>query len=104
MYGTVARIKIKAGQEKAVVAVLDEWNKERRPKVKGALAGLLYKLDKKPGEYLMVVAFQDKATYTANAQDPSQDAWYRKFRALLDADPAWEDGEIIQGGGVNNLR
>ena len=39
MYGTVARIRIKAGQKKAVGAVLGEWNKDRRPKAEGALPG-----------------------------------------------------------------
>ena len=100
MYGTVARVKAKAGQEKGMVALMDEWNKTRGPKVKGAVAGYLYKLDKKPGEYLMVAVFQDKASYTANAQTPERDAWYRKFRALIDADPTWEDGEIIAGAVV----
>ena len=100
MYGTVARLKARIGQEKALVALMDDWDKSRGPKVKGAMAGYLYKLDKKPGEYLMVAVFQDKATYAANAQAPEQDAWYRKFRALLDADPVWEDGEIISGGAV----
>ena len=100
MYGTIARIKAKTGQEKAIVGLMDEWSKSRAPKVKGAVAGYLYKLDKKPGEYMMVAVFQDKATYTANAQDPQQDAWYRKVRALLESDPVWEDGEIIQGGNV----
>lgn len=83
-----------------MVALRDEWSKTRGPKVKGAVAGYLYKLDKKPGEYLIVAVFQDKATHTANAQTPEQDAWFRKFRAFIEADPAWEDGEIVAGGAI----
>jgi quinol monooxygenase YgiN len=98
MYGTVARMKPKPGQEKAIAALLDEWQKTRGNKVKGALAGYLYKPDKSPGEMLMVAVFQDKTTYTANAQDPEQDRWYQKLRAMLAADPLWEDGEIVAGG------
>ena len=100
MYGTVARIKATQGKEKALTGLMEEWNKTRGPMVKGAVAGYLYKLDKKPGEYLMVAVFEDKATYAANAQAPEQDAWYRRFRALLKTDPVWEDGEIITGGAV----
>ncbi|MBI4329255.1 MAG: antibiotic biosynthesis monooxygenase [Chloroflexi bacterium] len=95
MYGTVAHLRVKPGQEKTVQALSDEWDKTRRPKVKGAVASYVYKLDNKPNEYIMVAVFQDKKTYTANADDPEQDKWYRRFRAALQADPVWEDGEII---------
>ncbi|MBI4199805.1 MAG: hypothetical protein HY535_04975 [Chloroflexi bacterium] len=98
MYGTVARIRPKPGQEKAIVALQEEWSKTRKPKAKGAIAGYLYKLDKKPDEMVLVAVFQDKKTYMANADDPEQDRWYRRFRALLQADPVWEDGEVIAGG------
>lgn len=95
MYGTVARFRPKAGQEKALLGLLEEWKKNRQPKVKGAMNSYLYKLDKKPGEFLMAVVFQDKKSYTENAENPEQDKWYRSFRQLLQADPVWEDGEII---------
>lgn len=95
MYGTVAHVRPKQGQEKAVVAALEEWDATRRPKVKGAIASYLYKLDKSPNELVMAVVFQDKKTYIANAEDPEQDKWFRKLRGLLQADPVWEDGEII---------
>jgi len=100
MYGTVAGIMAKAGQEKAMVALMEGWNETRGPKVNGAVAAYLYKFDENPGEYLMVAMFQGKATYRANAQAPEQDVWCRQFRALIDADPTWDDGEIISGGAM----
>lgn len=95
MYGTIARIRPKAGSEKALIAMMDEWRKSRKAKVKGAIATYTYKLDRDPSTLLMAVVFQDKKAYRANADDPEQDKWYGKFRALLQADPVWEDGEII---------
>lgn len=95
MYGTVAHMRIKPGQEKAAIALLKEWERERKPKVKGAIASYLYKKDTNPNELIMAVVFQDKKTYVANAEDPEQDRWYRRVRELLVADPVWEDGEII---------
>lgn len=70
MYGTVAHIKPKAWQEKALASLMDEWNRSRGQKAKGAIAGYLYKLDKNPGEMIMVAVFQDKETYTANSNNP----------------------------------
>ena len=72
------------------------WDKTRRPNVKGAEGGLLLKPDKGSGELVAVAIFSDKDSYHANAGDPGQHEWYLKLRALLEADPEWEDGEIVR--------
>ena len=95
MFGTIAHLRPKAGQEQAVVANLQEWDRLRKPNVKGPVAGYLYRSDKNPGELVMAVIFQDRESYYANAADPEQDRWYRRLRDLLETDPTWEDGEII---------
>ena len=95
MYGTIYRMKVKSGQEQKVIDLADEWDREYKPKIKGAIGGLLMKPDNKPGELIGVALFQDKATDEANADDPEQDRWYRQLRELLEADPDWEDGEYV---------
>ena len=95
MYGTVARLQIKSGQESAFMDYLRYWSRERKPNVKGAVGGYIYTLDADPGIAIMAVVFQDKESYTANAQSPAQDADYQRLRALLTEDPIWEDGEIV---------
>jgi len=95
MYGTIAHLRPKAGQEQAVLENLKEWDRVRRPKVKGVVGGYIYRSEKNPGELMMTVAFKDRESYFANAADPEQDRWYRQLRDLLQADPTWEDGEII---------
>ena len=97
MYGTIFRMKVKEGQDQRVVDIFNEWDHQRKSKVKGAVAGLLLRSDKKSGELVGVAVFQDKSTYQANASDPEQDKWYRRLRELLTADPEWEDGEYIAG-------
>ena len=99
-YGTVARITPIPGKDQAVIALMNEWNRSYGPKVKGAVAGYLYQLENKPGQMIMCAVFEGKLSYRANAEDPEQDKWYRRLRALLTADPIWEDGEIVSGGPV----
>lgn len=96
MYGTIYQLRPKPGKETDVVALMDEWDRERRPKAKGSLGGYLFKLDK--GGMMGVAVFENKEAYVANANDPGQDAWYRRLRELLEADPEWNDGEIVSGG------
>lgn len=93
MYGTVYRIRPKTGKEEDVVRLMQEWDRERRPKVRGAISASLYKLDN--GGMMGAVVFESKEAYTANASDPDQDRWYQRWRALLEADPEWNDGAIV---------
>lgn len=95
MFGTVAHAHVKPGHEQAVMSLMEEWNRERKPKVKGALASYLFRSEKDPNEMIMVAVFQDRDSYYANAADPAQDRWYRRLREHLAEDPVWEDGEII---------
>ena len=93
MYGTIARINPKAGLEQAVIQAMEEWERDRRPGVAGVVGGYVYRLDK--GGLMMTAVFESKEAYVANAEDPAQDQWYRKFRALLETDPEWNDGEVL---------
>ena len=95
MFGTVAIIKPKAGQEQAFVTMLDKWWDERRQKVKGAVASTIHRNDSNPSELIMSVVFDSEENYRANADDPEQDKWYQDMRAMLDADPRWMDGEVL---------
>ncbi len=95
MYGSIFRMKVKRGQEQKVVDIFKEWDREHRPRVKGAVAGFVLKPEAKAGELLGVAVFQDKAAYVTNADSPEQDMWYRRLRDLLVADPEWEDGEFL---------
>ena len=97
MYGTVARMRVKAGQRQALLNIMEEWNRERRPKVKGAQTSYILFSDSDPNQAILMAIFDDKDTYRANADDPEQDKWFRQFRELLEADPEWEDGEIQEG-------
>jgi hypothetical protein len=42
----------------------------------------------------LVAIFENRETYDRNADDPSQDADDRQYRALMETDPEWHDGEI----------
>ena len=96
-YGTIFRMRVKPGAEQQVVRLLDEWQRERQPKVPGAVGGYLFKPDKRSGELIGVAVFRDQQAYRANGSDPEQDAWYRRLREQLEADPEWEDGAILYG-------
>jgi quinol monooxygenase YgiN len=92
MYGTVARMRLKPGME---AKLKEDMAQYERIKIPGFVSTMMYRMDKDPNEIYMVVAFKDKESYVANAQDPKQDDRFRKMRAFLAADPEWHDGEIV---------
>jgi quinol monooxygenase YgiN len=95
MFGTVAIMKPKTGQQQAVVGMLDKWWDERRPKINGAISSTIHVNASNPSELIMSVVFDSEANYRANASDPEQDKWYQELRAMLDADPRWMDGDVL---------
>ena len=97
MYGTIFRMTPKAGQQQAILDVFDEWERERRPNVQGALGGYLFKPDASASELLGIAIFESKEAYVANADNAEQNEWFSKLRNLLESDPVWEDGEYVAG-------
>jgi quinol monooxygenase YgiN len=95
MYGTIARLRVKEGKLEDAREVMLRWDRERRPKVPGFVAGHTLQLDGDPRAVILVAVFDSKESYRANAEDPEQDRWYRQLRELLDADPVWQDGQVI---------
>ncbi|CAN5644576.1 hypothetical protein BH23CHL4_BH23CHL4_09150 [soil metagenome] len=95
MYGTVARFTGKQGAEQA----LRDLTSAEDPKSSAGYAfHHIYKLDSGENDFILVVGFEDKDAYVANANSPEQNEFYEKFRSLLTADPEWMDGEIIDSG------
>jgi hypothetical protein len=63
--------------------------------IPGWVQTLVYLTDDDPQGYYLVVVFDSKESYMANAESPEQDTEYRQLRELLESDPEWHDGEIV---------
>ena len=91
MYGTVARVMVKPGKEQELMA----FGERAQTDTPGFVSMQVFKMDANPNELYLVVAFESKEAYHKNANSPEQAERYAEYRALLDADPEWHDGEII---------
>ena len=92
MYGTVARMRVKPGSEQKL---LELGRRADMRSIPGLVAEAVYRLDGRPDEYMLVVAFESKEAYLANASSPEQHRRYLEYRELLAADPEWNDGKIV---------
>ena len=91
MYGTIMRAKVKPGRRA-------EYEKLMREMVPGPEAygqGMhSYEVaweDKDPDRIVLIVRFNDRESYMANANRPETDAEYRQQLEYLDGEPEWID-------------
>ena len=94
MYGTVAKMTVKAENAEALRDLMARQMRERP--ISGYVTSYALRENDTDTTWLFVI-FEDRASYDANADDPAMDAQYREYRALLEADPEWHDGEIEPG-------
>jgi quinol monooxygenase YgiN len=95
MFGTIYQMKPRAGQEQAVADHLRRWDRERRASVSGAVAGYLFRSKEQPDVLVGVAVFDSEESYRKNADDPAQGRWYNELRQMLQADPDWNDGDVL---------
>jgi len=92
MYGTVARMYIKAGKETQFQQITQEVEGVRVP---GEVAVYVYQMDRDSREFFMAAIFESKAAYFANANSPEQHERFMKLMQVLEAEPEWNDGEVV---------
>lgn len=89
MYGSVFRMRPKPGMRDQLRETM--LSNDRRPK---GMVAAYFLAEDGSGDAWGCAVFDDEQTYRDNANDPEQDAAYRRFRELLEADPEWHDGSI----------
>lgn len=93
MYGTCARARVKPENREQLVGMFNE--QAYRTGVAGFVKSyVLFENDS--DTTWMFAVFTDKESYEANADDPAQHERYVAYRALMEDDPEWHDGEIAE--------
>jgi hypothetical protein len=96
MFGTIGHANLKPGARAQIEGLMADWNATIRPKVPGAFITLAGNVAGQPDEMVFVALAQDEATYRNLAAMSEQDAWFRRFAALVDGEVRWEDVEMTQ--------
>jgi heme-degrading monooxygenase HmoA len=91
MYGTVARMRLKAGVPDDAMAQVSA----DAAQIPGLISTHLYRSDNDPRELFLAAVFESREAYVANADRPEQHQRFLKLRELLETDPEWHDGEVI---------
>ena len=92
MYGTVAKMRVKAGAEQAFIRVAAET--ESVP-VAGVVVVYVYQMDADSRDYYIGAVFDSKESYVTNAESPDQHQRFMQMMTVLDSEPEWHDGSVI---------
>ena len=95
MYGSIAKVQVAPENRAKVESVLRDWERDLKPSARGAEQEYLFWPDDDGRTGYLLAMFGDETTYRQNADSPQQDAWYRRLRELLEADPEWMDGRFV---------
>jgi hypothetical protein len=93
MFGTVGHAHIKEENKQKLTEALTDPSYQDVP---GYRRGYLMFPENREGEVVIVAVFEDADSYWKNANDPAQHDRYMRYRALLEDEPQWSDGEWIQ--------
>jgi hypothetical protein len=94
MFGTVGRAHIKPENKEKFVQVLERQDYDQQ--VSGFVRSYVMFPENRENEVLLVAMFTDRDTYFRNADDPTQHERYVEYRALLEDEPEWTDGEWLE--------
>ena len=91
MYGTLARMKVTKENLEKLRASMDPTAQRE---VDGFKASYVVIPDQRDDEVWLLAVFEDEASYKKNAASPEQNKEYMVYRALLEEEPEWIDGQI----------
>ncbi len=95
MYGTIARVKVKAGMENQFAQCCADIGVGKSA---GQITAYAYQMDSDSREFFLVAVFESREAFRANANSPEQHQKFMRLMELLDAEPEWHDGEIVYHG------
>ena len=90
MYGTIAKMTFDPADADSLVTNITAQSMD----IDGFISADI--LLAAPGEAWIVVKFRDEESYTKNADSPEQNERYETWRAFLNADPEWHDGDWLE--------
>ncbi len=88
MYVIVSIYRAKAGEEDAIIALHEDWQRKQGTKAKVYLSWELLRNTEAPREFITIAYFESEELARAMMDDLNQDAWYFRLVSLTEEGPA----------------
>ncbi len=80
----VSTYRAKAGEEDAIIALHEDWQRKQGSKAKVYLSWELLRNTEAPREFIVIAFFASEELAQAMMDDLNQDAWYSRLTSLLE--------------------
>src|ERR1051326_5293764 len=87
MFVILSTYQARPGEEDAIIALHEDWQRQQQPKVKGYLSGELIRNVEASSEFIGIMRFESRASAHACASDPEQQVWTRRVASLVENVP-----------------
>ena len=91
MFVTVSTYKARAGEEDAIIALHEDWQRHQRPRARGYLSGELLRNVEASREFIAIMRFESRESAQAFTNDPERAAWYQRLVSLTEHTPSRTD-------------
>ena len=91
LFVIVCTYRAKAGEEDAIIALHEDWQRKQDSKAKVYLSWELLSNIEAPREFIVITHFASEEMARAMAHDLNRDAWYFRLVSLLEEGPSCTD-------------
>ncbi len=88
LFVIVSTYRAKPGEEDAIIALHEDWQRKQSLKDKVYLSWELLRNIEAPSEFIVIAYFASEELARAMADDLNQDAWYFRLMSLIEEGPA----------------
>jgi heme-degrading monooxygenase HmoA len=83
MFVTVTFQRAKPGEEDAIIALHEDWQRHLLAKAKGYRSSELLSDPSTPGSFISIVHYDSEEAWKETNDDPEQSAWYGRLLSLI---------------------
>jgi antibiotic biosynthesis monooxygenase (ABM) superfamily enzyme len=87
MFVTLSTYQARQGEEDAVIALHEAWQRHQQPHAGGYLSGELLRNVSASREFIAIMRFENQEAAQALANDPERATWYRRLVNLTEDTP-----------------
>jgi heme-degrading monooxygenase HmoA len=87
MFIVVYTYRARAGEQDAIVALHEDWQRTLRSRARGYLSGELLHSVQDPRAFIATARYADETSARAAAADPEHIAWQRRIASLMETEP-----------------
>jgi antibiotic biosynthesis monooxygenase (ABM) superfamily enzyme len=91
MFVTVSRYLAKVGEEDAMIALHEDWERNLQTKAKGYVSGELLRNVRNSREFFAIMRFECQEFAQSLANDPEHKAWYIRLTSLAEGNPTFTE-------------